>query len=195
MTTTTRLQACNAILNTIGENPVSSIEGGSDTAETTLALTCLDEIAREFQSEGWSFNTDIKVLYERDNDDKIPVGSNVAKIVPSYLSYYVEENPVIRGGFLWDRKNNTDVFTRDLYFDRVILLDFVDLPEPAKRYITLKAAQLFQARVQGDQVVHAITQQQINEAYAKFIQSENETENTSLLNSLAAYDVLSGFLR
>ena len=59
-TLTTQLEAVNTMLGHIGEAPVNSI---SNTAELPVsaanAVTILDEISREVQSEGWHFNTEI----------------------------------------------------------------------------------------------------------------------------------------
>ena len=56
---------------------------------------------------------------------------------------------VQRGGKLFNREDNTFTFTSDIDVRLMFLLDFTDLPEQARRYITLKASRVFQARTIG----------------------------------------------
>jgi hypothetical protein len=58
---------------------------------------------------------------------------------------------VQRGGKLFDRGENTYDFTKDIDVTAVYLLDFTELHEQARRYITLKASRVFQGRIVGSQ--------------------------------------------
>jgi hypothetical protein len=56
---------------------------------------------------------------------------------------------VLRGPALYDRDNRTYRFTGVVKTQITIALTLEELPEPARRYIALKAARVFQNRVEG----------------------------------------------
>ena len=53
LSATTKLEAVNIMLSTIGENPVNSLTSGLVDAE--LAETILGSVSKAVQSEGWNF--------------------------------------------------------------------------------------------------------------------------------------------
>ena len=55
------LEAVNFMLDTIGEAPVSSIEG-SGLVDVKIAVNTLAMVSRQVQVEGWAFNTDFNYL-------------------------------------------------------------------------------------------------------------------------------------
>ena len=61
-----------------------------------------------------------------------------------------------RGSKLFDCKNNTYVFTKDVKVSLIRLLDWDELPEPARRYITLRASRIFQGRMVGSRELEAL---------------------------------------
>ena len=73
-TLTTQLEAVNSMLGHIGEAPVDSIATPSSLPiSASTALTILDEVSREVQSDGWHFNTEYDVTLSPDagNSNKI----------------------------------------------------------------------------------------------------------------------------
>lgn len=56
MTPTTKLEAINIMLSSIGESPVNSLTSGLVDAE--MAETILNATSRDVQSQGWHFNTE-----------------------------------------------------------------------------------------------------------------------------------------
>ena len=152
-TLTTELEAVNTMLGHLGEAPINPI---SNTAALPVAaataVSVLAEVSREVQSEGWYFNTEHNVTLSPDSDGKIILDSDVveADVVDSTL------DTAQRGSKLFDRKNNTLVFTRDLKVTLTRLLAWDDLPEPARRYITLRSARIFQGRLLGSRELEAL---------------------------------------
>lgn len=143
MTITTRLteiEAVNLMLSAIGEAPVNSIDSPvlSDVAN---AKKDLDNASRQVQNRGWDFNTDENREFTPDvTFSKIALPANTLKVDASDSSIRVTQ----RGGFLYDKTNNTFVFPRPLKLDIVYLYDFADLPAHAQQYILMKAARQFQ---------------------------------------------------
>jgi hypothetical protein len=66
LTNTTKLDAVNTILLSIGEAPVNTL--GSGLQEAEIAEVVLDNINREVQSIGWTFNTDLRLTLSPNTD-------------------------------------------------------------------------------------------------------------------------------
>jgi|TARA_B100002052_G_C15818363_1_gene569311 hypothetical protein len=177
---TTQLESLNIMLAAIGESPLNSRLGGIDIYTDTLptdaqvALNILTEQSKMIQSEGWSFNTEIDVTLPRDNFKKIALGVDVLRVDPN-----VHDHPNIdaiqRGLKMYDRLNNTFEFDKDLICTIVYFREFDEIPEPARNYITIKAARIFIDRQIGDDSLRAYNQQ--DEARARAVLLETDTLN------------------
>jgi hypothetical protein len=55
----------------------------------------------------------------------------------------------IRGNKVYNRKDHTFTFSKAISVDMVVLLEWDDLPEPARQYIVSRASREFQRRVVG----------------------------------------------
>jgi len=147
-TLTTQLEAVNTMLSYISESSVASIPTDLTTLPPSaeIAVNLLAEVSREVQAEGWHFNTVKEHELTVDGDSKFPLPTNTIDMDANDASLDV----VQRGLFVYDRKNRTDVFTTStLKVDITYLLDFDQLIEQARRYITLRAARMLQARLVG----------------------------------------------
>ena len=168
----TELEAVNMMLAAIGEAAVSSLETVT-TVEVTQAKNLLSNINREVQQKGWHFNTEWDVSLSRNEDNRIPIGSNV-------LSIHVEnELTTIRGiegvMYLYDLDNNTFIWTSNL--DNAVtitLLDFKNTPQSLRQYITAKASRVFQEEIVGQISAEQINRQEEQEAYADLLDDEAE---------------------
>ncbi len=148
MPLTTKLEAVNTMLGNIGESPVTQITVTSTLPISAVtAITVLDEVSREVQSEGWHFNTVNKQTLTPNSSDEIVLAADIMHVDTLDNS----KDIVQRGGKLFNREDNTFTFTGAIDVRLMFLLDFTDLPEQARRYITLKASRVFQARTVGSQ--------------------------------------------
>ena len=187
MTTTTRgteLESVNVILSTIGESPLNSLSG-SLPVDGTVAKNVLSEISREVQSAGWHFNTHYKSTLTRDTNNKIPVATNVVRVDldPNLISRS-DYDLVQRDGFLYNLAKNTDIFDRD--FEDVVqvyLLPFNEIPEQAKRYITIRASRVFHDRTLGANTLHKFSKEDEIKALAVLRNAETETGEYSIFDS------------
>ncbi|MEE0816804.1 MAG: hypothetical protein U0M13_14210, partial [Desulfovibrio fairfieldensis] len=160
---TTELEAVNIILSGIGEAPISSF--AEVTADVSLARNILAEISRETQTEGWQWNT----------EDDFPLTPDAAKgeikLPPTAIRVHFREPDdrelTIRGQRVYDRVNHSFIFSPGvrILVTLTLLLPFEDLPEAARRYITLKAARVFQERTVGSGTLYDF--QQADEARAR----------------------------
>ncbi len=166
------LEAVNMLLAAVGEAAVSSLETAT-TVDVTQAKNLISNINREVQQKGWHFNTEWDVILSLDSDSRIPLGTTILSIYsPSKLT-------TIRGRegspFLYDLSNNTFTWTASVNDAVTItLLDFEDIPQTARQYITTKAARIFQEEIIGQVSAEAVNRQEEVEAYADLLDDEGE---------------------
>jgi hypothetical protein len=166
------LEAVNMLLAAVGEAAVSSLETAT-TVDVTQAKNLLSNINREVQQKGWHFNTEWDVVLTLDSDSRIPLGTTVLSI------YSPTKMTTIRGRegspFLYDLNNNTFTWTASINDAVTItLLDFEDIPQTARQYITTKAARIFQEEIVGQVSAEAVNRQEEVEAYADLLDDEGE---------------------
>ena len=166
------LQAVNTLLAAIGEAAVSSLETAT-TVDVTQAKNLLSNINREVQQKGWHFNTEWDVILSLDSDSRIPLGTSILSI------YSPTKLTTIRGRegspFLYDLDKNT--FTWEASVNDAVtitLLDFEDIPQTARQYITTKSARIFQEEIIGQVSAEAVNRQEEVEAYADLMDDEGE---------------------
>ena len=187
MTTTTRsteLEAVNVILSTIGEAPLNSLSG-SLPVDGTMAKNVLSEISREVQSSGWHFNTHYKSTLTRDTNNNIPVATNVVRVeLDPNLESKGDYDLVQRDGKLFNLAKNTDVFDKDFKdVTQVLLLPFNEIPEQAKRYITIRSARVFHDRTLGANTLHKFSQEDEKQALSILRNAESRTGDFSIFDT------------
>ena len=185
---TTVLEAVNTMLTSIGEAPVNSLTSGLEDAE--LAESILLNVNREVQSRGWIFNTDLEYLLYPVADGTVYLPNNVIRVDTSDKTRSSKKDIIERGRKMYDRKNNTfdlnEYSTNGLKVDVVVLVEFVDLPEPARRYIAIRSARIFQDRVLSSRELHGF--QEVDEMQALTELKDYEGEQTDY-NIFDSYDV------
>ena len=178
---TADLEAVNIMLSVIGEAPVNSIVG--TTADASIAHTILKEISREVQSKGWLCNTESDVPLSRNSETRIPLPVNTLRMSIDPQNLHASCTPVQRGNWLYDVQNRTYEFNSDVKARIVYLLEFTDLTEPLRRYITIRAARVFQDRMMGSETTHAYTAVDEQQAYQLALNSEAVTRCASMLDN------------
>jgi hypothetical protein len=160
------------MLSTIGEPPINSLT--AQRADSVIALNILDETSREVLSYGWHFNTEEDVQMVPDtSDNSIYIADTIVRVDVAADNYNYDI--VIRGNRLYNRKTNSFVFLEPIKVIQVKLMDFDDMPEAAKRYITIRAARVFQDRMVGSEKIHGFTVQDEVQALARM--NEHDVEN------------------
>jgi len=185
--TTTKLNALNTILSVVGEPPLNDLTGdASKNADAVLALNILDEISREVQSSGWHFNTVKEVPLVPDSSGTIQITGDIARVDTELASESRSYDLVLRGSTLYDRKNRTSTFTQTIKTTVVYLLDFENLPEVAKRFVTIRAARVFQDRLIGEPNQHTFNSRDELNAWTALREFEMDTGDHSIFDN---YDV------
>ena len=180
---TSKLEAVNKALQMMGEAPVNSLQGLFGLGN--LAETTIDSVSRKLQTEGWSFNTDYQVSLVRDSTtNHISVGSNVSRIYVDPYEY-PDIDVVQRGSKLYDRKNNTYEFEKNLKVDMTIILDWDDLPEHARVYIMTKTGRELQESMIGSKDLTEINMVLEQEARTQFLEEETTLSEHNMLRGHA----------
>ena len=176
---TSKLEAVNKALQMMGEAPVNSLQGLLGLGN--LAETTIDSVSRKLQTEGWSFNTDYQVSLVRDSTtNHISVGSNVSRIYVDPYEY-PDIDVVQRGSKLYDRKNNTYEFEKNLKVDMTIILDWDDLPEHARVYIMTKTGRELQESMIGSKDLTEINLLVEQEVRGQFLEEETTLSDHNML--------------
>jgi len=171
---TTELESVNIMLAAIGEAPINSLTG-TLPVDARLAQSTLTEVNKDVQSEGWSFNTEIDVTLTRDSVKKqIALPTDVLRVDPN-IHQHTTIDAIQRGLRLYDRLNNKFEFDEDLICTVVYLRTFDEIPEPARRYITIRSARIFVDRLVSDDGLRTYTQQ--DEVRARAILMETDLAN------------------
>ena len=170
ITLTTELEAINTMLDAAGESPVSTLED-SGLDDVAQAIKILNQVSREVQIKGWSFN-------EEKEYELVPEAVTGFITLPTNcLSFDAQKetfksnsaDTIQRGLRLYDRKNHTYVFTETIKGEIIFLLGWEELPETARTYFMIKAARLYQTRALGSDTLHKFSETDEFNARATFM--------------------------
>ena len=181
MTTTalmTELEALNLMITAADEDPVQTASQPGHLP-LSIAKGVLNDVSRVVQSMGWAFNTEYEYPLSRDVDGRIALS-------PNTLSVDVDEsntdvNAIQRGLSLYDRKNHSYVFPRDLTGTLMVLLTWDELPQSARYYIAMRAARSLQVRLQAGEAVFKYSEQDEQMALLALQSFESDTSDANFL--------------
>lgn len=183
LTPTTELEAVNQMLATIQEAPINSLQGvGSLDAQK--AIDTLAEVSRDLQTPGWNFNTEIELPLPQDAfTGEINLPKNTLSV--EAVDFPDTIDLVQRGQRLYDRKGHTFNLPlgTSVKATLVVLLEFADLPEAARRYISIRSCRLFQKRQVGSQTLDGFTAEEEATAMRQFKRVMGATSNPNIFNS------------
>jgi hypothetical protein len=189
---TSKLNAVNTLLAIIGEAPVNSLNPPL-TGDASLADQVLDEVSREVQGAGWSWNT---MLY-----DSIPLDASTGQSQLPSNTLAVRFNPisypsqrfVLRGLRLFDRVKNTyDLRSSlgvaltgnnsNLVAEIVEELDWNSIPETGRRYITIRAGRIFANRAVTSASIESYTAEDEQNALQILKRTEDMAQNYNFIS-------------
>ena len=168
---TTELDAVNTMLFVVGESPVDTLDDNT-CAESAEALSLLRRESRALQMKGWKFNTDECCVLAADNDGEVKLPLNTLSVTFTGSDKYASFT--YRGGKVYDRRRQTFTIGRAVMADVVVLLDFEDMPEPARRFVTIASARRLQDANLGDGSLHQFEAADEALAWAEFLGREME---------------------
>ena len=168
------LQAVNQILASVGQAPVTTLE--QTNPDVAIAYNTLQQVSREVQAEGWTFNKEYHYPLTPNSDGEIVIPDNMLQIDLCMNEYYnKDKDPIRRNGKLYDRNAHSFEWEQKIhYFDITWFFNWDDLPPVIKDYITSRAAVFVSQRTVGDQIQYQALQQQ--EVYMRSMALEYETQ-------------------
>lgn len=176
----TELEAINIMLSTIGESPVNSLAEISSMVDAVVANSVLKEVSTAVQEEGWHFNIEKNFTLTPDFLNKeIQVPGNCIQCDASGQDS--ARDVCVRGNRLYDRDNHTFTFDRSVQVDMVLVLDFEELPQAARHYITIRAARVYQQRIVGSETLGNFTEKDEARARAGLRKFEADTSDYNIL--------------
>ncbi|WMX18745.1 tail protein [Yersinia phage vB_YpEc11] len=176
--TSDELAAVNDILASIGEPPVSTLEGDSN-ADVANARRVLNKINRQIQAKGYTFNIEEGAQLLPDTF------SRMIPFMSDYLSILSDGGAtayVNRGGYVYDRINNTDQFDGPISVTIIRLKEFYEMPECFKHWIVTKAARQFNNRFFGAPEIDAVLSEEEQEAKMDCAEYELDFGNFNMLD-------------
>ena len=189
---TSKLNAVNTLLAIIGEAPVNSLNPPL-TGDASLADQVLDEVSREVQGAGWSWNTmlyDSIPLYASTGQSQLPSNTLAVRFNP--ISY-PSQRFVLRGLRLFDRVKNTyDLRSSlgvaltgnnsNLVAEIVEELDWNSIPETGRRYITIRAGRIFANRAVTSASIESYTAEDEQNALQILKRTEDMAQNYNFIS-------------
>ena len=186
MAGTSKLDAVNTMLSSIGEAPVSSLSSGLIEAE--IAESILNTIDREVQSMGWHFNTELNKSFAQTPAGEILLPADILRADATLKAN--APNLVQRGLKMYDRVNHTFIVGTNADLDVVVQLVFDDLPEVAKRYIVLRATRIFQDRVVGSNTLHDFQEKDEQQALVQLKDFDKAADDHNIFDNYDTFSII-----
>lgn len=184
------LDAVNMMLMTIGEYKVNDLTNLAGRSDAAIAKDILNNTSRAVQSKGWTFNMDFDVVKIPNQNSQIPLGNSVLRIDTTNKVRSGDSDIVERANKLYDREKNTHTFTENVTVNEVILLNFDELPEAARRFIAVRSARIFHDRVVGSGELHRFFQEDEAQAWSELLEYEGNVGDYTIFDSYDVYRVV-----
>lgn len=182
----TKLDAVNTMLSAIGEAPVNSLSSGLVEAE--VAETILNTVDREVQSMGWNFNRELNKSFAQDTSGEIALPADILRADATLAAN--SKDLVQRGSKMYDKKKHTFNIGAAVKLDVVVQLNFEDMPEIAKRYVTLRATRIFQDRIVGSGTLHDFQIRDEQLALMELKEFDTTVEDHNIFDNYDVYSVI-----
>ena len=158
---TADLPAINEILSSVGQAPVTSLD--ETNPDVAITFRTLEQVSREVQAEGWTFNTEFDVTKQTASDGSYTIPSDMLQVDLTQNPNSFDKSVVRRNGKLYDRYNHTEDLTNgesgDIRLDIVYKFDWTDVPVPIQDYIIARAATIVSSKIVGDGQQYQMLQQ------------------------------------
>lgn len=190
----TELECINELLTAGDESPIDSIEDVETVPEAKRAQEILYITNRQFQALGHSFNTEEAVDFNLNFMGWLNVPDGILRI-ESTKGY---QQLTIQSGRVYDKLNGTFQLGDAGQVQQVNIVyrvAFKDLPEVARRYLTLSCVRIYLSRYHGESTLIQLMKEQEIEAKNAFNASEFDDGNYSMLDGTDAGSIYYNYWR
>lgn len=159
-----KTDAINLCLRYIGEAPIPegiTLDELDTQHEAVVINQILDEASEKTQLQGWWFNTEPWTFRPDVTTQKIGIPNNVLYFKATSGDY------ILKGTALYDRDNQTYIFTEPVEATVIWSIVFSDLPASFAYYVAYTAAKEAQMLFNGDTTIDKDLSTRIQEAYIR----------------------------
>ena len=163
------------MLQAVGESPVNTLT--SPGVDVQIAINTLEEVNKEVQNMGWFFNSGKRTYY--------PAADNTITIPSDILRFFGNKNTqyTTKSGKLFDFEDNTNEFSTSITLTVVEIQEWDDLPEAARRFITIRASRMYADRVLGDGATASFTRQDEQVAWQGLRKEQLKTSQSDVFGA------------
>jgi len=175
------LDAVNVLLECIGEQPINTLDL-TQIQDARIAERTLLEFHKEGQIKGWSWNTEHCFPFSKNDNGQIEIPTDIVEFA---LDPYLYANRyILRGQRIYDTTNRSytmETTLTKIEADIIRTLSWSETPEAYNRWIIIRSARVFVARVLGDEAAYKFTAQDEKDAQIALERMEQRQEQPNLL--------------
>lgn len=184
MVPTTKLEAVNQLLRSVGERPVNDL---TDTRRLDVvnAIDSINKEAKRLLLVGWWFNIEKGVTLTPNGNGELVLPNNALKFRLSRGTAYSSGLKLVeRGRVLYDLDARSSTqFTDSVDIDVTYGLDYEELPESARQVIYYRAGIEYQGTSFRSVTLYQFSQQDARTAMAGFLDDASEFSEHNLFTS------------
>lgn len=178
----TELEVVNSVLSVAGDNPVQAL---TDNYQPVFIIRqMIRNISRDMQTKKYWFNTEYDVtLTPNTENNKIILPYNLLDFEPVQTKY------VARGLTVYNREDRTSTITDDIVADITLMLEFDELPQPARKFIQAAARMQYNDEYFGEQNLKRSLEKQYQDAKNELEKVHMDNEDINIFNSTRATNI------
>ena len=150
--------------------------------DARIAERTLLEFHKEGQIKGWSWNTEHCYPFPKNDNGQIEIPTDIVEFA---LDPYLYANRyILRGQRIYDTTNRSytmETTLTKIEADIIRTLSWSETPEAYNRWIIIRSARVFVARVLGDEAAYKFTAQDEKDAQMALERMEQRQEQPNLL--------------
>ena len=185
----TELDAVNSILMSVGESPVNTLSVQSP--EVVIAQKTLQQVCREILAEGWKFNTETQYPITLDANDHAIIPANVLQIDLNRFRHPDAYDTVRKSDSgtmkLYDLHEHSFKFENStggkIYVDIIWMIEFGDIPQVFRDYITVRAARIASNRMVNNPEAAELIAQDEAQARATALEYDTNQGDYNIFNN------------
>lgn len=174
-----KTDAINLCLRYIGEAPIPegmTLDELDTQHEAVVINQIIDEASEKTQLQGWWFNTEPWTFRPDITTQKIGIPNNVLYFKATNGDY------ILKGTALYNRDNQTYIFTEPIEADVIWSIVFADLPTSCAYYVAYTAAKEAQMLFNGDTTIDKDLSARIQEAYIRLQREHLQYKRHNLIS-------------
>lgn len=177
------LEAVNKVLAVAGDTPVQSLEDGYQQA--ILARKILERMSRKVQSMGWWFNEEECVELVPNTFGQITLATNCISAVVNN-----DDGSIIqRGNRMYNREDRTYTFTENLDVNLILALEWNELPQVAREFITDAACSQYNNDYFGAEEIKQHLSRNEASSFIELKKADVDARDINMLNNNRSYNI------